>query len=146
MKGFEHMTESEALRLLGRKTLEKAPTMPIAGPTEPKAPRSKYGATKTTVDGITFDSAKEAARYGELKLLEKAGELSELETQPRFSLNVRAWDAPVSLIIGEYRGDFRYRTSHGATVVEDVKGLKTALYRWKKKHVEAQYGIKILET
>lgn len=119
--------------------------------------RSKFGAVKTVVDGITFDSKAEAARYGELKLLEKAGHIRGLELQPKFALNVRAMDAPVSEIIGAYRGDFRYEVSYTVsreggprimnwrTVVEDVKGFKTPLYRWKKKHVEVQYGIEIRE-
>lgn len=123
--------------------------------------RSKYGATPTTVDGIRFHSAKEASRYGELKLLEKAGEIRELRLQPEFPLWVH--DGVVEhgpLLIGNYRGDFAYEERHvtgislrtrkpvaeWADVIEDVKGFKTPLYRWKKKHVEAQYGIEIRET
>lgn len=118
----------------------------------------KYGAKRTVVDGITFHSQKEAKRYGELKLLEKAGEIWELELQPTFPLMVpstsgRAFRAAVAIAqggtwrIGEYRGDFAYfdKRSDGR-VVEDVKGFKTPLYRWKKKHVEAQYGIQIREV
>lgn len=130
-KGFEHFTATD----VARHALKHAP----------KPKRSKYGAVKTTVDGVTFDSKAEAARYQELKVLEKAGEIRDLVLQPRYSLHVRAGDAPVSSIIGEYRGDFRYTTSHGASVVEDVKGMKTPLYRWKKKHVEMQYGVTITE-
>ena len=47
---------------------------------------SKYNARKITIDGITFDSLKEAARYKELKLLERAGEITDLELQPKFVL------------------------------------------------------------
>lgn len=120
--------------------------------------RSKYGAKATVVDGIRFSSMKEAHRYGELKLLEKAGEIWDLELQPRFPLHVPSTSgylarAALSLKhlgmfkVGEYRADFKYhdRTAE-PYVVEDVKGFKTPLYRWKKKHVEAQYGIRILET
>jgi Protein of unknown function (DUF1064) len=109
-------------------------------------PRSKYGAVKTTVDGIRFHSAKEARRYQELKLLVKAGHIDSLELQPRFLLSAWRNGRPVKL--GEYVADFRY-CLHGVVdggVVEDVKGIKTALYKWKKKHVEAQYGIVIRET
>jgi hypothetical protein len=105
---------------------------------------SKYRAQRTTVDGITFHSKKEAARYGQLKMLEKAGEISSLYLQPRYDLNVGyALTDP----IGRYVADFSYTdTRTGLVVVEDVKGFKTPLYRWKKKHVEAQYGIEIREV
>ena len=100
----------------------------------------KYHARPTTVDGIRFASQKEARRYQELRLLERAGEITQLELQPRYRL-----DAAGGEFIGEYRADFRY-LSVGVEVVEDVKGVRTSLYRWKKRHVEAQYGIAITET
>lgn len=111
--------------------------------------RSKYAAVPTTVDGIRFHSAKEARRYGELKLLEKAGKIHLLELQPEFELSAKRGGS-----LGVYRADFRYCECAGGSancgwidlVVEDVKGFKTPLYRWKKKHVEAQYGITIRET
>lgn len=120
----------------------------------PRRPH-KYGAVRTEMDGITFASKAECARYAELKLLERAGEIWDLELQPRFPLLVPAttgtlrgalqatagtWDGR----IGEYRGDFAYKDRRGR-IVEDVKGFKTALYKWKKKHVETQYGIQIRE-
>jgi hypothetical protein len=106
---------------------------------------SKYRARRTEVDGITFASKKEAKRYSELKLLERAGEIQNLELQPRFELQASG-GAP----LGAYVADFRFyeRRQHVNVfheVVEDVKGFKTPLYRWKKKHVEAQYGITIRE-
>jgi hypothetical protein len=105
--------------------------------------RSKYGAVKTTVDGITFHSKKEAARYQELKRLASVGVIHGLELQPEFGLH--AINGGKS--IGVYRADFSYTdTITGTPVVEDVKGMKTPLYRWKKKHVEAQYGIQIREV
>lgn len=108
------------------------------------AKRGKYGATKTTVDGITFDSKREAARYSQLKLMQQAGEICGLTLQPKFPLLVNG------VKIGEYRADFSYSAgprsgAKGRAGVEDVKGFKTAMYRWKKKHVEAQYGIQIQE-
>ena len=102
------------------------------------------------VDGIKFRSAKEAKRYGELKALEKTGDINALELQPRFPLH-----APGGTLVGHYVADFRYvaieQTAGGGgsivvSVVEDVKGCKTPLYRWKKKQVEAEYGIKIIEV
>ena len=108
----------------------------------------KYGAKRTEVDGIAFASQKEARRYQEFCLLEKAGQIHRIELQPRFVLYVRNPESPLpSIPIGAYRADFSYykRDTH-ERIVEDVKGFKTPLYRWKKKHVEAQYGITILET
>jgi Protein of unknown function (DUF1064) len=105
--------------------------------------RHKYGATPITIEGIWFASTKEGRRYQELRLLERAGALWALERQPAFPLTVVAADGtPVA--IGHYKADFRYRTAAGV-VVEDVKGVKTPFYRWKKRHVEAQYGISIVE-
>ena len=48
-------------------------------------------------------------------------------------------------VIGRYRADFAYQTTDG-TIIEDVKGVRTALYTWKKKHVEAEYGVRIVEV
>jgi hypothetical protein len=110
-----------------------------------KKPRSKYGAVKVTVDGITFDSKREAQRYHELKLMEKAGQIMNLRLQPEFAL--RAWQNGNSPIVGTYIADFSYLDIlTNNRIVEDVKGFKTPLYRWKKKHVEAQYGIQIREV
>lgn len=120
------------------------------------AKRSKYGAIKQTVDGITFHSKREASRYCELKLLEKAGQIARLTLQQRFELcapktNLRGDvnSADWMMTIGRYVADFCYdELTPGVTrfVVEDAKGFKTPLYRWKKKHFEAQYGIEIREV
>ncbi len=103
----------------------------------------KYNAQRTTIDNITFASKAEARRYAELTMLVKAGEITDLEIQPKFPLLVG--QRPKKQI-GEYRADFQYVRDGEFLVVEDVKGFKTALYRWKKKHVEAQYGITITEV
>lgn len=124
-------------------------TPPIGVGAKALKARTKYGAQPTTVDGIRFDSKREAARYSELKLLEAAGEIRDLELQPRFPLFVASTTgSPRELIrIGEYRADFKYREKGGrGFVVEDCKGFRTALYRWKKRHVEAQYNVIIRET
>ena len=117
--------------------------------------KHKYGAVPTTVDGIRFASLKESRRYSELRLLERAGEIHLLQLQPTFALVV----VPVGTRspetrIGEYRADFAYCQCFGGVgncgwsrvVVEDVKGMKTPVYRLKKKFVEAQYGISIREV
>ena len=78
------------------------------------AVRRKYGNRKVVVDGMTFDSAKEANRYSDLKLLQKSGDIAELETQP-------FWDIAINgMKICRYRADFRY-LEDGERVVEDVK-------------------------
>tara|TARA_Y100000401_G_scaffold116933_1_gene124018 strand:+ start:2056 stop:2373 length:318 start_codon:yes stop_codon:yes gene_type:complete len=102
--------------------------------------RNKYRAVKTEVDGIMFDSKREAARYMVLVLLERQKKISNLELQPKFDCIVNEKK------ICSYRADFRYFTANGC-VVEDVKGVKTAVYRLKKKLVEALYpGVKIQEV
>jgi hypothetical protein len=111
-----------------------------------RAPRSKYHAVPTVIDGIRFASKAEARRYMELKMLEKAGEIRGLELQPVFPLFVPDGASSKRVKLGKYVADFRYRSGpRGLLVVEDVKGVKTPIYRWKKKHVEAQYGIAITE-
>ncbi len=104
---------------------------------------NKYRAVKTEVDGIMFDSKREAARYMELVLLEHSGQISRLELQPEYKCIVDG------KLICTYRGDFRYFTEL-ESVVEDVKSPYTAknpVYRLKKKLVEALYaGVKIREV
>ena len=117
---------------------------------------SKYRAKPVVIDGIRFASQKEGRRYQELKLLEKAGEVSKLQLQPRFQLcaprgmelvRYDADDNSTMYVIGEYRADFGYwDRRERAYLVEDVKGFKTPLYKWKRKHVMAQYGITIREV
>lgn len=105
---------------------------------------SKYGAVPTDVDGIRFASKAEARRYGELSLMEYAGEIHELELQPAYDLVVNG------VKIGKYVADFRYVLADtGAVVVEDVKGgnaTKTPVYRLKAKLVRALYGVEISEV
>lgn len=93
---------------------------------------NKYHAIKTQIDGYTFDSKREAARYGELKLLEQAGEISDLQIHPRYQivpgyLIGEEWVRPVF-----YEGDFSY-TENGQAVCEDVKGVQTAVFKLKSK-------------
>lgn len=101
---------------------------------------SKYRSKPTFVDGIRFHSIKEAKRYKDLKILERAGIIHFLKLQHPFFLQVNNQN------IGKYVADFTYHED-GKFVVEDVKGMKggTPLYRWKRRHLELQYGIKIRE-
>ncbi len=100
---------------------------------------TKYRAIKTVVDNITFDSKKEARRYGELKLLFKAGQIRNLEIQPEFDFSIEGKK------IFTYRADFAYFENQDR-VIEDCKGFKTPVYRLKKKLIEAQCKFKIRET
>jgi hypothetical protein len=110
------------------------------------ARRSKYGAVKQTVDGITFASKREAKRYQELRLLEKAGEIKDLVLQPKYSLHAPTRSFGRALI-GHYVADFRYLEGPKFfLVVEDAKGFRTQLYAWKKRHVEAEHGIAVREV
>lgn len=94
--------------------------------------RNKFGNKKTEVDGIVFSSKREAGRYAELKLLERGRALSTLTLQPVFPLHVNG------LKIGKYVGDFQY-VEGDSVVVEDVKGVRTAVFNLKWKMVKALY-------
>lgn len=105
----------------------------------PKIAQSKYRNVKTVVDGMQFDSKKEAARYGQLKLLQRAGKISDLRLQPKFDIVV------CGTKICKYIADFEY-IENGIAIVEDVKGKRTREYILKKKLVKAVLKIDILET
>jgi hypothetical protein len=102
----------------------------------------KYGNKKTEINNITFDSKREALRYQELKLLEAAGCIKQLQLQPEFLLKVSTGKS-----VGKYKADFRYwDVARKSWVVEDSKGVRTAVYRLKKRIVEEIYAIKIEEV
>ncbi len=104
--------------------------------------RNKYGATRIRVDGHLFDSKREATRYRGLRALLRAGAIRDLELQPAFALPALGGKK-----VATYRADFRYlRVSNGEEVVEDVKGMRTPMYRLKKKWVEAEYMLTIDEV
>lgn len=95
---------------------------------------SKYRAKKTIIDGIKFDSKREADRYCELKLLEKANEIRSLELQPRFLLQDKFKDRNGKTHRKiEYVADFMYINKDDKKIVEDVKGMMTDVYKLKKK-------------
>lgn len=108
---------------------------------------SKYHATKTVVDGIVFDSKREAKRYGELKLLERAGVIKDLQLQVRFEL-IPAFDVDGKHYRPTfYIADFAYIDAKtDKEIVEDVKGARTDVYRLKAKMFAHKYGVSILET
>ena len=103
----------------------------------------KYHNKKTVADGIKFDSKLEAKRYGQLKLMERAGVIRNLELQPEyelipsFSKNGKTWRRTV------YKADFRYiLCEDDKIIIEDVKGstaVITDVFRLKQKLFEYQY-------
>ncbi len=104
----------------------------------------KYGNKRVVIDGIRFDSGKEADRYLQLLMRQKTGELSGLIVHPRFLLTVNGER------IASYVADFQYWLCHSdikgsCMVVEDVKGVRTRDYILKKKLMKAVHGIEVRE-
>lgn len=106
----------------------------------------KYHNKKTEVDGIVFDSKREAERYKDLKLMEQVGVISGLTRQQAFTL------IPAQRIGGKvveravvYKADFSYYRD-GEYVVEDVKGVRTPAYTIKRKLMLYTQGIRIMEV
>lgn len=119
---------------------------------------SKYGNKKVEVDGIVFDSKREAERYQELSLLEKAGVIRDLQRQVKYILipaqrepdiiGKRGGRKPGKLIEKEcaYYADFTYfDRDKQETIVEDTKGMRTTEYIIKRKLMLHVYGIRIRE-
>lgn len=101
---------------------------------------SKYNAKKITIDGHDFPSKREAERYCELKLFLKAGLIRNLELQPRFLLQDEFFDKnEIKHKKIEYVADFMYIDKCGKTIVEDVKGVLTDVYKIKKKMFLKKY-------
>ena len=122
---------------------------------------TKYNAHKTEIDGIEFPSKHEANRYCELKLLERAGEISDLRlqvdfelipnqyaTEKRYGKNGRELKDKEVLLERKvvYRADFVYTDKDGNQVVEDTKGFKTKEYLIKRKLMRYIHGIEIQEV
>ena len=116
----------------------------------------KYGSKKVRVDGIVFDSKREANRYCELKLLQRAGKIKNLELQKVFELIPTQREPETMTKTGKvkkgkvieqaikYVADFAY-IENGKLVVEDTKGFRTRDYIIKRKLMLYVYGIKIKE-
>lgn len=155
------------------KTKEKTPAAATARASDAKASKkskpiisqknkkSKYHSIATCIDGISFDSRKEARRYRELKLLEKAGRISNLEMQVPFELIPAQYEECDEVYTkgahkGErkrgaciekavtYKADFMY-IEDGKIVAEDTKGFKTKDYIIKRKLLLYVHGIRIKE-
>lgn len=111
---------------------------------------NKYKAKKTVIDGHTFDSKREADRYCQLRLLERAGEIHGLELQKEFELiPAQRRDGVVCERAVKYRADFCYIDNRGRCIVEDVKGYTGGaayrLFAVKRKLMLQRYGIEVRE-
>jgi len=102
---------------------------------------NKYHAIKTTIDGIIFDSKREAERYAELRLLERAGEISALKIHPKYILAEAVITEKETIRPIYYIGDFEYREGD-RIICEDIKGgraTQTAVFKLKVKLFKARY-------
>jgi hypothetical protein len=102
----------------------------------PAQKRSKYGNVKTEQDGRVYDSKREAARAGELALMQKAGEIRGFAEQVRFLLADRV----------TYIADFVVLNNDGTYTVEDAKGFRTDVYKLKRRLMRSVHGIEIKEV
>lgn len=108
---------------------------------------SKYRNQKITIDGITFDSIKEGNRYRELKLLERAHVIKDLRLQVSFILQDGYVFQNRKIKPITYVADFVYYDNEKkCTVVEDTKGVRTDVYKLKKKMFEKRYQMPITEV
>lgn len=141
--GFEDWTEEDVIKHnkkirqltdLGKVNLEDFMCKLKNNTAEHK--KSKYGANKVEIDGIKFDSQKEADYYSELKLRLAAGEIKGFCRQAEFVLakNTR------------YKADFIVFNNDGTSEIIDVKGFKTDVYKLKKKLFEDKFNLKIMEV
>lgn len=109
---------------------------------------NKYHARKCCLDGICFDSKHEMQRYAQLKLLERAGEISDLRLQVKYQLIPRQDDSAGQMLerAVNYIADFVYKDKTGGTVVEDAKGNRTKEYIIKRKLMLWVHGIQVVEV
>lgn len=125
----------DAPKKKGRRTVSQI----LVDQAKKKPKRNKYGAIKTKVDGIIFDSKREAKRYTVLKRMEADGDISNLTLQVPYQITING------VKVCKYVSDFEY-VRNGEKVVEDCKGMRTAVYRLKKKLMKAVHGIEIEES
>lgn len=119
---------------------------------------NKYKSRKMSVNGVNFDSRKEADRYIELTLLSRSGAIKGLKRQVKFELIPAQYEPDIISPRGKvkkgklieravsYIADFVYTDENGKTVVEDCKGVRTKDYIIKRKLLLYMHGIRIKET
>jgi len=107
---------------------------------------SKYNSRHVTIDNITFDSIRESQRYGELKLMEKAGEIRSLEIHPVLVLQRAFVYRGKKIGAITYEADFRYFSNiYGVFVYEDLKGYETQAFRLKWKMLLHKFRNSLIE-
>ena len=148
MTGFEDWDEADVIRHNQRVKMQTIKNMPQVEKMNIDQPRAKYGNQKTEVDGVTYDSKKEAKRAEELEYMQKWGDIKNLERQKRFVLQ------PSFVFNGKkireiaYVADFVYEKD-GELIVEDVKSeitKKQPIYKLKKKMMMYVHKIEIKEV
>ena len=140
---YEKLISEQKSKAGAKFTSDKGKLMPEC---ESPSKRSKYGAKKVTVNGIQFDSKREARRYLELSALEMAGQIRDLQLQVKFELiPSQRIDGKVVERSCDYVADFVYE-QNGETIVEDSKGHRTKDYIIKRKLMLRVHGIRIREV
>jgi len=139
---LQRWSESDVAEYKARRAGKLRPEPGTRKPSSKKKGYSKYRAVRTEVGDRAFASKKEARRYEELLLLERAGKISNLTLQVKFSLDVEG------VHICNYYPDFCFDDEHGNVVVEDVKSkpTRTPVYKLKKRLMFAIYRIRIEES
>lgn len=117
----------------------------LASTTVSKKQKSKYNNRKTTIGNLTFDSRKEADRYLTLKALQRVKKISDLQTQVEFELLPRIKFKGRMERAVKYIADFTY-WEDGQYIVEDVKGVRTDVYKLKRRLMKHVHNIEIRET
>jgi hypothetical protein len=125
-------SEEEYQDFLKRKGIEPPPKR--KGPKQ-----SKYSNKKTTIDGITFDSKKEAHYYLDLKRLKAAGEIKDFGLQPKYELQPKFTKNGKTYKPINYYADFIVDHNDGTTEIIDIKGMETKTFSMKKKMFEYKY-------
>ena len=126
---FERMTVQEYHELIANKGKTK----------------NKYKNKKTKIDGITFDSKREAEYYSELKILKRAGEIKDFELQPKFELQPTFRKNGATHRSITYTADFKIIENNGDIRIIDVKGMETQSFKIKRKLFEYKYKDLTLE-
>lgn len=104
-----------------------------------KASRGKYGAKKVLYQGMIFDSTLECNCYKALQKMQAKGLLSEIACQVPIALL-----SSTGVRVGNAVIDFRVTLTSGVHCLVEAKGVETALWRWKKKHVVADSGLPLV--
>ena len=105
---------------------------------------NKYNARKVKIDGYTFESQREAERYSELCIMEKAGEIKDLQVHPKIELQPGFYYQNQRIRAITYEADFQYYDKDDTIIVEDIKGMETQAFRIKWKI--AQYKFRNTKT